>query len=80
MMVPTTVTVEKITHSISSADKRIYGVQLRDIFKKADWKDKKSVTMRFVVQDEAKTLSKDDLDGVYKAVEKAVVKEGAEIR
>lgn len=80
MMVPTTVTVEKITHSISSADKRIYGVQLRDIFKKADWKDKKSVTMRFVVQDETKTLSKDDLDGVYKAVEKAVVKEGAEIR
>jgi phenylalanyl-tRNA synthetase beta chain len=80
MMVQTAETVADISEAIASADKRIYNVSLRDIFKKPDWKDKKSVTMRFVVRDENQPLSKDDLDGVYKAVEKAIAKKGAEIR
>lgn len=80
MMLPLSVTVANITEVINSADKRIVDVQLRDIFQKADWTDKKSVTMRFVVNDKTQTLSKEALDSVYELVTKAVTKQGGEIR
>lgn len=80
VMVPFKTTVADLERSIAAADKRIFAVSLKDIFTKDEWKDKKSVTMRFYVRDSKKTLQKNDIDSVYSAVEKAVKKQGAEIR
>jgi phenylalanyl-tRNA synthetase beta chain len=79
-MVPFSTTVADLEKSIEAADKRIFAVSLKDIFTKDEWENKKSITMRFYVRDKSKTLKKDDIDAVYAAVEKAIKKQGAEIR
>lgn len=80
MMVPLTTTVEQLSSSIQNADKRIQGVVLVDFFEKPEWQDKKSITMRFVVYDDQKTMVKEEIDIVYNAVAKAVQAVGAQIR
>jgi phenylalanyl-tRNA synthetase beta subunit len=80
MMVPLSVTVEKLSSALQASDSRVFEVQLVDIFKKDEWNDQKSVTMRFGLRDNNKTLSKEDIDAAYSAAHKAVAQQGAVIR
>jgi len=80
MMVPLSVAVGTLKAAIKKSDVRIFEVQLVDVFKKDEWKDSKSITMRFGMRDASKTLSKEDIDAGIQAVHKAVQQEGAQIR
>lgn len=65
---------------IEKASKLIKDVHLIDFFEKEEWKTKKSLTFRFILSDEHKTLTKEDIDKAYSSVKKAVEKLGAEVR
>jgi phenylalanyl-tRNA synthetase beta chain len=74
--VPAATIEERIKH----ADERIKQVYLVDFYQKEEWKNQKSVTYRFIVYDEHKTLTKDEIDTVWNAVIKEVQKLGAHVR
>lgn len=62
------VTVAQLTHALKNVDPRIFDVTLHAIFTKPEWVDQKSVTMRFYVRDEYKTMEKNEIDAVYAKV------------
>lgn len=68
MFVPLTVTVADIVTTVQKIDKRIFDVSLVDFFEKAEWGDKKSVTIRWSARDPEKTLNKDDIDDIQRHV------------
>jgi phenylalanyl-tRNA synthetase beta chain len=72
IMTTLNVTVAHITDLIAHADKRIFDVYLHDVFVKNEWKNTKSVTMRFFVRDEIKTMDKEEIESIYQAVVTAV--------
>ncbi len=80
MLIPQTVTVGEIQKVIKSADGKIKSVELVDHFYKSEWKDLKSITMRFVISDENKTLTKPEIDEVYESVVSDLQQLGAAIR
>ncbi|MFC1842317.1 phenylalanine--tRNA ligase subunit beta [Candidatus Dependentiae bacterium] len=80
MFVPLNITVDKLKDIISSCDEKIKSVELKDFFQKDEWKDKKSLTFRFIMQDYNKTLDKREVDFVYDLVVAALEKVGAELR
>lgn len=80
MLVPQAVMASQLDLVIKSVDQRIVSVQLIDFFTKDEWKDKKSLTFRFIVQDETKTLAKDEIDSLSQSVVVAVEKFGAQVR
>jgi phenylalanyl-tRNA synthetase beta chain len=80
MMVPLSVSVATLKNVIKRADVRIFEVHVVDIFKKDEWTESKSITMRFGMRDELKTLSKEAIDTGVQAVHKAVQQEGAQVR
>lgn len=80
LKVPLQVTIEQLERSINGAEKRIHAVRLVDFFEKPEWKDQKSITLRFVLYDNEKTLVKEEIDTIYDAVVAAVKRLGADIR
>ncbi len=78
--VPLSVTVHGFKGAVQQADSHIVLVDLVDVFQNADWKDTKAITMRFVIQDKEKTLSRADADAVWEKVADAVKKLGGQIR
>lgn len=78
--VPLKVTVKELLDAVEKADSRIFAVELRDIFQKEDWKNKKSVTVRFSIRDDKKTLSREDIEKSTAVVQKALAKYGASVR
>ena len=77
VMVPLVVTVAQLEKTIAASEPRIFDVRLQDTFKKDDWQDIKSITMRFCVRDETTTLDKDTIDAIYaKVVEDLAVHNG----
>jgi phenylalanyl-tRNA synthetase beta chain len=73
-------TVDALQAIVKQADEKIYKVELKDVFEKPDWGDKRSVTLRFYVRDWTKTLEKSDIDQVYARVKDVVAARGIEIR
>jgi phenylalanyl-tRNA synthetase beta subunit len=55
-------------------------VQLVDFFEKEEWVTQKSLTLRFILHDERKTLTKAEVDIVYDHVIAALITLGVEIR
>ncbi len=80
MLTPNTVLVTTLEEAIAFADARIRDVTLIDIFEKEEWGNRRSIAIRYIVQDDEKTLSKEDLDAVQSAVQSAVSTYGVEIR
>lgn len=74
------ITSNELEKLILESDKRITEVQLIDFFEKEEWAGKKSITMRFTLYDENKTLAKEDIDMVWDAVKKNLENIGAAIR
>jgi len=80
MFVSLSVTVAQVTDLIKSSSEKIKMAYLVDFFQKDDWKDKKSLTFRFIMQDYNKTLEKDEVDLIYNLVVSALQNVGADIR
>lgn len=69
-----------LEQAVKNADNRIFLVELQDVFIKPEWKDKKSITIRYHARDEERTLQKQDLEVVQANVKKSVESYGAEVR
>lgn len=80
MLVPINVTVSDLEDAIYSTDKDIISVELIDLFEKAEWQDKKSITMRFTIYNQEHTLAKEEIDHVWDLVVDKVQSLGAEVR
>lgn len=80
MLVPLSLTVDQLITTIREVDAKIKRVGLIDAFQKTEWHNKKSLTFRFHVVDEHKTLTKDEIDSVLKRVTEAVTAQGATVR
>jgi phenylalanyl-tRNA synthetase beta chain len=72
IMVALPVTVGELEKAIKSADSRIFAVNLKDVYTQEDWDNKKSVTLRFFVQDKDKTLNKKEIEAINMSVQKAL--------
>lgn len=73
-------TVDELSKIISKADSRIYKVELIDSFEKDEWGNKKSLTIRYYIVDEEKTMTKQEIDESMDNVKKALEKIGAQLR
>ncbi len=80
MLIPIEHAVGVVDKAIRMIDKRIYDVDLRDMFTKDGWGDKRSLTFRFYMRDLEKTLTKYEADAINKQVIESMKKFGAEIR
>lgn len=80
MLAPLEVSLEHVIALVRSVDERIQDVTLVDFFHKDEWKDKKSLTIRFIIQDENRTLTGDDADIVCQQVNKKLENFGVAIR
>lgn len=80
LLVPQDITAYQLEDVIKSADKRIKYVHLIDFFHKSEWGNNKSMTYRFVVYDEQKTMTKEEIDVVWESVVNNMKKIGATIR
>lgn len=80
MFVPLNITVDTLQKLIINCSEKIKSVQLLDFFQKDGWKDKKSLTFRFIVQDYSKTLDKEEVDLIYNKVVQELVNIGAQLR
>ncbi|MEX2438197.1 MAG: hypothetical protein WD449_03000, partial [Candidatus Babeliales bacterium] len=65
---------------IEKSDPTIVSVGLVDVFDKPEWQDKKAITMNVILQDERKTLSREEADSVMQKVVTALEKMGGQIR
>lgn len=80
MMLPETITAAQVVDTILGADQKIYDVEFIDMFKKDEWKDKRSLTVRYFARDEHKTLTSQDIDTLQQSVVSRLQKLGADIR
>lgn len=80
MLVPYTITTETLLNEIMGADKRIHETYVVDFFEKREWATARSLTVRFIIIDDTKTLTKEEIDMVHARVAAVVKKLGVEVR
>lgn len=80
MMVPLSVTVQRVTDAIYAAAPLIRDVTLIDFFEKKEWGDQKSLAFRYVMRDDTKTLQHDQIELITNAVIASLTALGAHIR
>ncbi len=80
MLIPLTITVSDLERRIKDVSPLITSVELIDYFQKKEWHDVRSVTMRFSLASQEKTLVSEEVDAVSEMVTNMVKKLGATIR
>ncbi len=80
VLVPLSVTVDAVRTALIQADKRIYEVQLVDLYEKPEWQNQKSLTLRFTIEDHHQTLTKDEIERVMAHVTAQLEQLGGNIR
>lgn len=80
MMIPNALQVDDIIAAIKKVDERITLVSLIDFFEKEEWLSERSITIRCVIQDMHKTLTKDEVDTMMDRVQNMLKSMGATIR
>ena len=80
VIVPSKIRVDELVHEIKSSDEKIVSVSLVDFFIKDDWFDKRSLTFRVTLQDPEKTMTTEQVEGIWSHVIKTISSMGAEIR
>jgi phenylalanyl-tRNA synthetase beta chain len=84
MFVPAGVTVSELEQAVAFADARVRDVYLIDYYSKAGagkaTPAQRSVTLRYHIADDFKTLTKEEIDEVARSVEESVKKLGVFIR
>ncbi len=80
VLAPFDITCAQLERAIMMSDHRIRDVYLADYYEKNEWHEQRSLTLRFKVSDETKTLTKEDIDNVLHAVHGSLQKLGVAIR
>ena len=80
LWLPLHITAAQISAAIAAADKRIVEITLTDVFNLSDQQGKKSLTFRFVIRDEHKTLTKQEAETIFNEVVEKTRSLGGEVR
>ena len=80
MLLPLSYTVQEITAIIRHVSPAIVAVELVDFFQKEEWHDVRSITMRFFIRNEERTLVTEEIDALYNTVVTQLKMKGATIR
>jgi phenylalanyl-tRNA synthetase beta chain len=80
ILLPTTHTIDTIEQAILQTDKKIIHVHVIDFFEKQEWPNQRAITLRYVMNDHEKTMTKQDIDAIVQKVSKAITDYGAQIR
>jgi len=80
MLVPLSLTVDELSHMMSNVDEQVVAVELVDMFQKKEWKDQRSLTMRYTMRDATKTMTKAEVDAIHTKIIKTVEAAGATVR
>lgn len=80
ILAPVNVTVAALEEAIASCDARIRDVVLIDHYQKPEWHDQRSLTFRYEMTDDYKTMEKEEIDEAAGTVIKALEHVGASIR
>lgn len=80
VLVPLSLTVDELTRIIQASDNRVVAVTLVDMFQKKEWKDERSLTMRYTMRDATKTMTKSEADTIHAVIIKAVLRAGVTVR
>lgn len=80
IFVPLAVTVDRVCTAIKMVDQRIIEASLVDFFEKAEWHDKRSLTIRYTIEDNHKTLTTQEVDLITEGIYSALKNLGATIR
>lgn len=80
LFVPLSLTVHEIITTIIGASNLIHDPQLIDFYEQDAWPDKRSVTIRYTISNNKKTLEKEEIDAVVHLVKAAVEAKQAVVR
>jgi len=80
VLAPYEVTVGEVESAICASDARIRDVYLIDYYEKHEWHEQRSITLRYKVCDESKTLTKEEIDKVIRAVHTSMKNLGVTVR
>ncbi|HSW74184.1 MAG TPA: phenylalanine--tRNA ligase subunit beta, partial [Candidatus Limnocylindria bacterium] len=80
MLMPLQYTVDELMAAVSALSPRIVSVALVDFFTKQEWTDKRSLTLRLTLQDEHKTLTKEEVDQIVIKATDMLTSKGAVVR
>ena len=80
ILVPSEKTVQLLTDVAKESDKRINSVVVVDFFEKKEWHDKRSITLRVLIEDQTKTLTSAEVDQIMDSVSSDLQKQGAQVR
>lgn len=80
MLVPYEVTVADLEQALAHVDVRVKDIAIVDVFEKDEWRGQRSVTMRCRLQDDEKTMTKEEIEQLQKAFHAAVVRLGVTVR
>ena len=80
MLVPLATEVKELEAALLSSESRVRELFLLDYFEKQEWKDHRSVTIRSIVRDDNKTLSKDDIEKIQTKLHNSVKRLGVKLR
>ncbi len=73
-------TVDFLQHAIAAVDPRIVSVTVIDFFEKEEWGNQRSVSLRYVVRNDIKTLTKQEVDEISDSVNQILIQHGGTIR
>lgn len=68
LLITQNIEVATVIDKIKNSSHKIKQVDLLDIFHKKDWGKEKSLTFRIKIQDETKTLTKEEINEIYEKV------------
>lgn len=80
VLMPTSLKAAEIIAQIKKIDPRIHTVDLVDFFKKPDWKERISLSMRYTIRDDTKTLTSEEASTITHHIETLLTSLGGEIR
>lgn len=80
MMIPLSLKTATLKNTLKQVSPLITTVELRDFFEKEEWGNQRSLTFRLYLNDNDKTLEKEQIDMVMQRSIAAVEREGAKIR
>lgn len=80
VLAPFEITVADLEAAITRSDSRIRDIYLVDYYEKHEWHAQRSVTLRYKLCDESKTVTKEDIDKVTRAVQASMKAIGVTVR
>lgn len=80
LLIPMHVTVDQIKKDILRAHPLIVDVSLIDFFEKEEWLNQRSVTLRYVISNHDKTMTKQELEEIVQFVLEVIKKHDAIVR